>query len=225
MPDQQESLYPQCENCDFYDRVTESAQRCRKHKFTMPEVEWQIVCRDWIHGGEQADFGSLEANTLHYYAAGSEDITHAPLRRFSDLKNTMVSVRLRRDKEYGWVIYLGAHSSRHFPSPGTHVNVMISRRSCKFQIANPLREMAKEMIPQHGSWQEVRHTQQSFMLFSMEHHQLVYSWLNSFMDIDRYIEESFVPSVFAFMEVGGKNSEYTLYADTLAYRQYLLRSK
>lgn len=223
MPEVQQSLYPQCENCDFYDHVTESAYKCRRHRFVMPDVDWQIVCRDWAHGGEGVDFSALEPDTLHYYSAASGDIVHAPLRPFADLQRMLVSVRLRRDKEYGWVIYIGTNSNHHFPAPGARVNVLISRRRCKFQIANPQRELAKEMIPADGTWQEVHHTQHSFMLYSTEHHQLIYSWLNSFMEIDRYIESSFVPSVFAFVEVMGNNEDYILYADSLAYRQYLRR--
>lgn len=223
MPSEQASLYPQCENCDFYDQVAAHHQRCRKHGFVMPEVNWQIVCRDWAAGGESVDFSALEAGTLHYYAAGSDDITHAPLRKFVDLKRMILSVRLRHDNEYGWVIYVGSSLSQFFPTPGTHVNVVISRRNCKFQITNPQRTMATEMIAQRGMWQEVQHTQQSFMLYSTEHHELIYSWLNSFMRVDEYIENSFVPSLFAFIEVIGNDTDYVLYADTLAYRQFLRR--
>ncbi len=223
MTSPQTEFFPQCENCDFFNAAGTLHERCRRHRFIMPEVNWQIVCRDWMTGGETVDFSALQPETLHYYAAGSDAIKHAPLRRFADLNRMLISVRLRQDSQYGWVIYVGSNRSHYFPAPSEDVNVLISRRNCKFQIANPPREMAREMIFQRGEWREVQHKQTSFMLYSREHPQLIYSWLCSFMDIEAYIAKSFAPNIFAFLEVVGNNTDYVLYADTLVYHPYLLR--
>ncbi|XWX04189.1 hypothetical protein VZO05_01280 [Aggregatilineales bacterium SYSU G02658] len=223
MTNPQTEFFPQCENCDFFNAAGTLYERCRRHRFIMPEVNWQIVCRDWMTGGETVDFSALQPETLHYYAAGSDAVKHAPLRRFADLNRMLISVRLRQDEQYGWVIYVGGERSHYFPAPGEDVNVLISRRNCKFQIANPPRHLATEMIAQKGAWREVTHKKQAFMLYSREHHQLIYSWLRSFMDIEAYVAKSFAPNIFAFLEVVGNNTDYVLYADTLVYHPYLLR--
>jgi hypothetical protein len=223
MTEPQAEFFPQCENCDFFNAEGAPHARCRRHQFVMPEVSWQVVCRDWVTGGETVDFSALQPDTLHYYAAGSNAVKHAPLRRFADLQRMLISVRVRQDEQYGWVIYVSDSRSHYFPSPGQDVNVRISRRSCKFRIANPPRNLATELIPQQGTWREVVYQKPVFMLYSCEHRELLYSWLCSFMDMGAYAKDSFAPNIFAFLEVVGNNTDYILYADTLIYHQYLLR--
>ena len=223
MTESQSKFFPQCENCDFFNAQGAPHERCRRHQFVMPNVDWQIICRDWATEGETVDFSALQPGTLYYYAAGSDAVKHAPLRPFADLKRMLISVRVRQDEQYGWVIYVGDRSSHHFPSPGADVNVRISRRNCKFRIANPSRDLAAEMILQQGEWRAMIHQKPAFMLYSCEHRELLYSWLCSFMDMEAYSKNSFVPNIFAFLEVVGNNTDYLLYADALIYQQYLLR--
>jgi hypothetical protein len=212
---------PQCENCDFYNHNARDNFKCSKHRFVMPLVDWQIVCRDWMYQGEGVDFSGLQKEALHYYSEASGELIHAPLKDFKSLKRMMLSVRLRRDEEFGWIISVGKQS-QFFPAPGNVVTINISRRKCKFQVVNTERNLAVEMIPnEDGTWQTNYHTQRAFMLYSIESPQLLHDWLNAFMDVDELIKNSFVPSVFAFLEVVGNYNDYHLYADSLVYGKYM----
>ncbi|QPC84375.1 hypothetical protein G4Y79_08370 [Phototrophicus methaneseepsis] len=218
----EENLRPDCSNCDFFkhgDHFTE--RRCAKYDFVMPRVDWQILCNDWQHEGQNVNFSFEEDETLYYYSAGSGEIIYAPISPLQELQSLLISVSVRRDEEYGWIIF--PRQYRHyFPEPDTRVVVVVGDRKCAFQVTNAERRLAAEMIPSGGGkWETHYHTQSVFMLYSLESPDLLYDWLDSFMNLERMIDASIAPSVFAFMEVRNRNREYILHADLLTYNNYL----
>lgn len=214
--------YPDCTNCAFYNKQAKHHRHCGKHSFVMPLIDWQMICADWQtklpHLQVQLPF-TPERQMLYYYSMARGFIVQ-PLVAFTQLNNVVISVSLRRDEAYGWVIY-PRRQTHFFPPPQELVNVVIDGRTCKFQVVNEERNLATEIIPTEDGWDEQFHSRQIFMLYSVESPTLLYDWLKTIMDIDAYIANTLSPSVFAFLEIAGNDVDYALFPDLLFYEQYL----
>jgi hypothetical protein len=213
--------HPECETCQFFRRRSEVEAACNRHHFVIPRVEWPTLCRDWQQGTQRLTHPEMRAKALYYYTVSSGQWTQLELAPFSRLRNALFSVLLRFDEEMGWVI-VPRQNQMFFPAANSEVTVMASQRPCKFQILHAERRIAAEMIPlKGGQWQRQYHMQQVFMLASLESSNLLYDWMNTYMDVEACLRNRFAPSLFAFMEVQTPNQTYTLYPDVLAYQDFL----
>lgn len=201
---------PECPTCDFFHQQT---HRCTKHSFTMPSVEWYTLCSDWQRDGQQLGDDRLHNDHLYYYSAASSEFRITPLAPFTSLQNLIVSVAIREDAELGWVI-LPRTNEKHFPSPGLPAIVHIEGESLRFEITNAERKLAIE--PRVGSSKPQAHTQAVTMLHYPQQPDLLYQWLNSFVDMASYHQQKLKPGLFAFVEVLG-GGEYAIYPDMLVY--------
>jgi hypothetical protein len=209
---------PSCENCDFFRRMSDEERLCNRHDFVMPRVDWQILCQDWQHKGSQVDWTDLKPGTLYYYSSSAG--MRAEIGQFKNLQRIIFSVSIRQDEAMGWVIFPRRYYN-YFPAPDRMVTILIGERRCKFQVVNVERNVATEMIPRdEGQWDTQTHTQQVLLLTSLESPDLLRDWLSSIMNVGAYIEDSFAPSLFAFIEVKRPFAEYALHADMLAYQKY-----
>lgn len=213
--------HPDCLNCVFYKKQAKNHHHCSKHDFVMPSIDWQVVCADWQ--GQPDNPNRLpfkpEAGGLYYYS-WTRGLMVQPLVAFHELNDVLISVSLRQDEKYGWVIF-PRKQTHYFPPPQELVNVVIDGRVCKFQVVNEERNLAAEIIPTEDGWDEQYHSRQIFMLYSVESPTLIYDWLKTVMNIDAYIADTIAPSVFAFLEVAGNDVDYALFPDLLVYQQYL----
>lgn len=216
------SDHPECQNCDFFRKRDDASDDavCMKHNFVMPRIDWQTICKDWQTNNETVSFQDMEEEMLYYYSYGSGDILIAPLAHFRQLQFPLISVSVRQDKSLGWVIY-PRKQNQFFPAPDSLVTVYVGERKSKFQIVNMERNLAVEMVPRSHGWEKQVHTQQVFMLGSLESPNLLYDWSQSFMDFDAFIDDSFSPSLFAFLEVLDHTGEYVLHPDLLTYEKYV----
>lgn len=186
----------------------------------MPNIDWNMLCKDWQHQGQGIELNQVEPKTLYYYSYGSGDIRIAPIQRFDYLRHMLVSVSIRFDEEYGWIIFPRNYHS-YFPAPDTMVTVYIGQRKSKFVTINAERKLAVEMIPMaDGEWEKQFHMQQVFMLYSMESPDLLVDWLDQIVDVAGVIRDSLAPSIFAFMEIR-RNGEYILHPDLLSYQKHI----
>lgn len=216
-------LRPECENCDFFKRTATGRHLCEKHTFQMPLVDWHILCKDWRHEGKKVEWHNLKEGVLYYYSAASGKIVRAEIATFQHLQRLVLSASVRQDEELGWVI-VPRHYHAYFPAPDTLITVHVGERRSKFHVVNTERKIAIEMIPvEKGQWDAQYHTQQVYMLASMESPDLLYDWLSSFMDITAYLQQSFAPSVVTFIEVIRNGAEYALHADRMPYKKFLRR--
>lgn len=217
------SHYPDCSHCVFYNKTAKQHRHCQKHAFVMPTVDWHTICADW--SGIAEDVQELpfepESNHLYYYSLGQGQLFYESLGHFNILNNMLISVSLRYDEQYGWVIF-PRRQTQFFPAPQALVNVTIGGRRCKFQVVNDERNLATEIIPTEEGWSEQHHSRQIFMLYSVESPTLIYDWLRTIINVDKYIEDTIAPSVFAFLEIAGNDLDYALYADLLVYHKYLV---
>jgi hypothetical protein len=211
-------MLPQCENCMFYRKENNS---CAKHRIFFPMIEWQMLCKDWANEGDLFDFSMLDEGGLYYYSASQEDVIFQPLRSFEALEKPLIGVRIRRDEEYGWVIYVGKNN-QFLPAPNGYVTVKVNERKSKFTVVNAERNLAIEMITGNiGDWKMIYHKQQAYMLRSMESDSLLFDWMDTFIDVNAYVANSFVPSFLAFLEVDDSEQNlYTLSPDLLVYEAY-----
>lgn len=216
-----QDLQPECENCDFFKRSASGRRLCSKHAFLMPLVDWHILCKDWLHEGKGLDMRSLKPDTLYYYSSASGKAVRAEIAPFEQLQRLVLSASVRHDDEMGWVI-VPRHYHAYFPPPETLITVRVGDRKSKFHAVNSERKIAVEMIPvDEGEWETQHHTGQVYMLASMESPDLLYDWMNSFMDIDACLTESFARSLVTFVEVIREGAEYALHPDVMPYQKYL----
>lgn len=213
--------HPACENCDHYRKPDgDHEHTCQKHTFVMPYLDWHTLCRDWQHQQQTHESVKLLSRQRLYYYSYDAGL-QAEVGHFQELTYRRLSVSVRQDRDLGWVIFPRSYQ-RFFPAPDTFVNVLVGDRLRKFQVVNAERNIAVEMIPRRdGEWDVQYHTQQVFMLYSVESPDLLYDWMQTFMDVDAYIRQSFHPSLFAFVDVMQQTGEYTLRPDMLVYQQYL----
>jgi hypothetical protein len=187
----------------------------------MPLIDWHILCRDWQHDQRQIDREDMQAGVLYYYSSATGQLRLSEVGPFTQLQRLVISVSVRHDDELGWVI-VPRHYHIYFPPPDSLINVRVGERKSKFQVVNSERKIAMEMIPaENGQWEAQSHMQQVYMLTSMESPDLLYDWLNSFMDVEAFLAQSFAPSLVALVEILRQGSEYALHADTLAYQKFL----
>jgi hypothetical protein len=216
-----QDLQPECENCDFFKRTASGRRLCAKHTFLMPLVDWQILCKDWRHEGKSIDLRGLKPDTLYYYSSASGKTVRAEIASFEQLQRLVLSASVRHDNDLGWVI-VPRHYQAYFPAAETLITVRVGDRKSKFHAVNSERKIAVEMIPvDEGEWETSHHTGQVYMLASMESPDLLYDWMNSFMDLEAFLAQSFAPSLVTFVEVIREGSEYAIHADILPYQQYL----
>lgn len=217
------SDYPECENCAFFRmHETYAERKCTRHDIVLPRIDWQMICVDWQNGEHRIDAGHLEPGILYYYSYGTGDIIDSRLADFGRLRNMLISVTVRQDKELGWVIYPRNHR-RYFPAAGKMLTVMVGDRKSKFYAVDAERTLVSKMMPGEAGWETVYHNKSVYMLHSLESSELLYHWFSSFMDCDRYIDESFAPNLFAFMEIVEQDRMYALHPDLLLYNKYLYR--
>jgi|GEM_PF-1915998 len=214
--------YPECQNCRFFDAdAVNSERRCKQHDFVMPRIDWQIVCTDWQHDQETLKNSPLEPGTLYYYSYASGNTLYAPIAPMSRLQSLLISVSVRQDNEYGWIIFPRQYQI-YFPPPDSRLTLVVDNRRCAFQVATQERRLAAEMVPTgKGKWEAFYHMQQVYMLYSLESPDLLFEWLNSFMDVEAALADSLAPSLPAFIEIRNRNREYVLHADLLNYGKYL----
>ena len=213
--------HPRCENCDFYRLRAPGRRHCGRFDFTMPIIGWSTLCKSWQHQGEGVDFDRMEDETLYYYSIGTGDLKTAILARMQDLQSMVISVNIRQDRELGWVI-LPRHNFNYFPTPDTPITIIVGNRRCKFQVINIERNLAIEMVPGENGWEPQYHTTQVFMLASLESGDLLYEWLDTFLHMGQYLEDSRLnPSIFAFIQVLSAPNTYSLTPDLLAYQAYM----
>lgn len=211
--------YPQCENCDFFKHEEQSARKCAKHNFVMPALDWQVVCKDWQHARQGVDFDQFEPKTLYYYSYGLGDVIFSVFQRFEALKKPYLTVILRQDEEFGWVIY-PRNRNIFFPAPNAYIAVQIGESRRKFQVVKAERRIAYEPMPKGVDMTIIDHAREFLMLKSIESPTLIYDWLNQFLDLPRLLSDHAMPSLLAFLEVTEAGQEYVLYADMLMYGKY-----
>ncbi len=212
--------YPQCDNCDFFHFNPDSDRSCDIHDFVMPRTGWQIICSDWRQKQEPSPrFRELESGKLYYYSISTGEVLKAVLKPFEELQKSILGVNIRQDKELGWIIY--PHKQRRFfPSPGEQVIIMLGSVRFLFLVANADRALAQNMYPTEDGWETTYHTRKIFMLYCEKEPSILYRWANAHINFDEYISNSFVPSLFAFIEVLEPLRRYALRPDLLTYSQY-----
>ena len=216
------NIRPDCSNCHFF-MAHEDERQCRKHDFIMPQVGWQVICQDWQH--EDCDTlpnFPMQSDILYYYSESKDELRHSELGAFWELQTPLLSVSIREDDQYGWIIF-PRNNKHYFPRPDSLVTVMIDGRPCKFQTLLGERGFVKEhhlVKDSNGAMIQSLHTRPVFMLASLESPDLLRDWLDQVMDFKAYEEESFIPNIHALVEVVETDESYIMHADLLAYRQY-----
>jgi hypothetical protein len=218
--------YPECENCDFFIRNRpELERRCRAHDFIMPRIGWQVICRDWQHNQHNSKrFSRLDQDTLFYYSYDSDNnLLGAPLGTFPALQRLLVGVNIRQDKRLGWVVQ--PHTNRrYFPQPGQQLAILLYEEEYLFEAAEVERSVAASMIAGlSGKIEAASHSERVYTIYCLDGPTVLYEWLDTFMHLDDYINESFVPSIFAFSTIIYPNSFYTLRPDLLTYGRFVRR--
>lgn len=214
------SQQPECANCDFFLADSTDGRKCSKHKFVMPNVDWHILCKDWQHQGKSVDFMKMRPDELYYYSYAT-GLRSAFLGKFEQLQRMIVSVSIRYDKEFGWILFPRKYT-HFFPAPDTPITLILGNRKSRFQVTNTERNLAVEMFPnEEGNWEAHYHTQQVYMLYSLESTDLLRDWLDGYIEFDRHVKENVIPSFHAFVEVMAREMEYILHPDLLAYHEYL----
>lgn len=213
------SDYPQCENCQFFTNRHDDNRQCQKYDFVMPEIDWQMVCKDWRNGNKRLRL-NLTEQMLYYYSYGSGQIRKSPIAPFRQLQNLIVSVTLRRDEEFGWVIY-PRQRLHHFPQVGASFSLFIGEQSYRFCSVYEARNVATAMTTMGDNvWEMNYHEQYIYMLYHEDDPNLLYYWANQLLDFDAYMRDCFVPSLFAFVEIIQYGHSYALHPDLLAYEAY-----
>lgn len=219
-----ERLHPECSNCDFFIQNSQTDRKCRKHDFVMPKVDWSVLCKDWQHQRKSVDFLKMPDNELYYYTY-AQGLQSAFLGKFANLQNMIMSVSIRHDSDLGWVVFPRRYQN-YFPPPDDLLTIMLNHRQSRFRVTNTERNLAVEMFPNEaGEWEAHYHTQQVFMMYSLESPNILRDWLEAYIDFDRYLQESAIPSFHAFAEVVEQETEYILHPDLLAYGDYRRKKK
>lgn len=211
--------HPECENCHFFIRDSKTGiTGCDRHQVILPQIDWPLICKDWYLEGETFDL-DLEESILYYYSFGTGELVGLPLLPFDKLKNFILSVSIRRDKEYGWVISPRSNL-QYFPPPSEFITVLVGNRRCKFEVVSEQRNSALELFPTDEGWQAETHSRNITYLASLESPTLLEEWLNEFIDLKQLEADSLAPNILAFIEVVDEYKDYVLHADMLKYRKY-----
>jgi len=211
--------YAECDNCIFYQKMTERDGRCTKYPFVMPRLDWSTICPSY-RGDGLAHPQTMDANTLYYFGLQDDFYHFAPLAPFPQLRAPLLSVSVRQDHDLGWIIYPRKHL-RYFPSPNTDVSIRLNEQEFSFVTYNVQRIVASEILAnEDGTPETMQHVQTLFMLACPKQPDLLHEWMSLYYDTERLFAHALAPSLLAFLEVIGMG-QYALYPDSLLYGNYL----
>lgn len=96
--------FPQCGECIHANRDPLS---CKIHKFHMPYISYEVLCRDYMPANDYAigpdeKIKNLEENYLFYYSYAWERF-YTKLGTYSQLQHAVYGVHIIKSKEYTWV--------------------------------------------------------------------------------------------------------------------------
>lgn len=198
-----DALHAQCRNCaSFVER--RSGRLCSKHDFLMPNLNGQVLCRDWRVTAEDRGylpsdyafaealvasegFRALHPDTLYYYHFFS-DAPPAPLARFEALQAQVWAAWIVQVPNYGWALLQPRADYGLIPPPGASVCVRLEAVEYQFDIVEvDLAEVVGGSRMPGGGWEVRWGMRPKRILHCPAAPAALYHWLDAQLDLERYV--------------------------------------